>query len=727
MFKLINKWICKLAKWVLSKNAPPGEHLAYINDEEAHYLKKRGGAGVEWNDTGIKSYFIHKKKHRKKIGRWFKKNVIKPTVKFFKKIGSGVANAVGSLFGGTFGMPDMGSVSNAQASNDGILLNKAGTLHNIPVVYGQRKVGGTVVFLDTEGSRNEKLYVAMALCEGEIEGYDKIFIDGVDWNDSRFTNYRNIERFEGDPDQIAKGPLTELSTWTSNHRLRGLAYLGCKFTMPEIKSQDDADKNPWGGVPQLQAVIRGKKIASAATAGASDYATETAAATTTSSNPADIILDYLRNPVYGRGLSNDRIQFSSFASARQTYDTTVTYADGGQGKLFTMNAVIDTGDSVMNNLKKMLVQCRSGLPYIQGKFHLKPLDSGSTTSPVDPTPTEVFHIEEQHITDGVEIIDPGTRNQANQVRVSYIDPNAAGGNSDWSMNEVIYPEVGSARDLEMLAEDGNKRITKEYNLEFITNPSQAGYHAKLMCENERKVKTLSVSCTAELHFVEIGDIVKMTYAPLGINGNFYRVMAMEITQNYEIELTLREHQPGVYGFGTNNVYYGVRKQRQYVGDTQRVTRYVYNHDTDRYEPVEHVLDSSLPTFPNTDIPVANIQPTDFAITATTLLSKQDSPTNPIQTNTFTVHIEDYLVDALNDIYIAKYNPLTQEYEARTKIIPGIHRTASETYQVNVPFEMDGSTHTFVVIGIVQGLKIYKSVSFSFVSFATIIRPIIQGP
>jgi hypothetical protein len=44
------------AKQLLNKIAPKGERLAYINSREAELLKKMGGAGIDVNGTGIKSY-----------------------------------------------------------------------------------------------------------------------------------------------------------------------------------------------------------------------------------------------------------------------------------------------------------------------------------------------------------------------------------------------------------------------------------------------------------------------------------------------------------------------------------------------------------------------------------------------------------------------------------------------------------------------------------------------
>ena len=56
------------------KMAPPGESLAYINDDEAALLKALGGAGQAVNETGIPSFFV--KKVFKKA-----KNVVKKIVK----------------------------------------------------------------------------------------------------------------------------------------------------------------------------------------------------------------------------------------------------------------------------------------------------------------------------------------------------------------------------------------------------------------------------------------------------------------------------------------------------------------------------------------------------------------------------------------------------------------------------------------------------------------------
>ncbi len=668
---------------------------------------------------GLKRFF-------KKITRGVKK-IFKPVVNFVTGAVNSVVNFVSNMVGGKFSTPDLGSVSQAQANNEGVLLNRSGTLNNIPVVYGQRKVGGTIVFMDTNGNRNQHLYMAIVLSEGRVESIGKVFIDGIDADDSRFTqrNLIDIEKNTGSDTQQASALLKQCDSWTDDHRLQGVAYLACKFTMPEVKTQEDADKNPWSGIPKIQAIVKGKMVASSATAGASDYATENAPLSNpTSNNPADIILDYLRNPRFGRGLSNDQIDFPSFSAARALYATQVTLADGTQTAFMQLNPVLDTGATVMDNLKKLLVQAQSGLPYVQGKFKLKPQFTGSLTSPVDPTPTPVFDLEEKHIVDGVELVDPGIRNQANQVRVSYIDPNQQGGEQDWSTNEVIYPTVDSARDLEMLTEDNDKRVIKEYNLEYITHPGLAGYHAKLLCENERRLKTMSVKCTAELHDVEVGDIIRVKWDSLGLNYAFFKVISWEVDDNYEITLGLKEHLPANYSFD-NNWFVVTPKQRNYVGDTQRVTVYIFNPATGDYEPIKGGPVTGLPFLPRPPfVPFTALF--KFAINSTTSIARFDNPTNPLETVRLVADISDMYFNTYSEVEVVQADAVTGALLQIAKVTPALSTGTGSTsdsklYNIDFNVPLDGikkayylrvltaSKSTALISSVFEYTSLYKSV------------------
>ena len=82
--------------------------------------------------------------------------------RIFKKI----TGFVGDFFG--FNIKPMGASDVGSADQEqGVLLNKSGTNEQIPVIYGFRRVGGTVVFVETNGTSNTYLYVCYVVCVKE--------------------------------------------------------------------------------------------------------------------------------------------------------------------------------------------------------------------------------------------------------------------------------------------------------------------------------------------------------------------------------------------------------------------------------------------------------------------------------------------------------------------------------------------------------------------------------
>ena len=67
-------------------------------------------------------------------------------------------------------IPDSPNMDNVPEQNaKGVLVNKTSANSPIPIIYGQRKVGGVAAFIETSGTDNEYLYMIMALAEGICE------------------------------------------------------------------------------------------------------------------------------------------------------------------------------------------------------------------------------------------------------------------------------------------------------------------------------------------------------------------------------------------------------------------------------------------------------------------------------------------------------------------------------------------------------------------------------
>jgi hypothetical protein len=73
-------------------------------------------------------------------------------------------------------IPDFGT-NDFEETERGILVNKQSNNASIPVVYGERLIGGTRVFIETSGTDNEFLYIALVLSEGEINSIEEVRVD----------------------------------------------------------------------------------------------------------------------------------------------------------------------------------------------------------------------------------------------------------------------------------------------------------------------------------------------------------------------------------------------------------------------------------------------------------------------------------------------------------------------------------------------------------------------
>jgi len=232
-----------------------------------------------------------------------------------------IVNVVTSFIGWLIPIPDIPDFDTPEEER-GVLINKQSNNAQIPVVYGRRQVGITRVFIESSGTDNEYLYVAGVVCEGEIEEIEQIFVDDkrvifdgdldhgvvreVSGGDANFykdsQSHIQIQAFNGTDDQVASSILTNSTNWTSNHRLRGVCYVAFRFKW---------NQDIFSSIPQVKVTLKGKKIY--------DPRDTT---TKWTPNSALVLLDYLRNSRYGKGLPDSAFE-TNFAS----FQTSATESD----------------------------------------------------------------------------------------------------------------------------------------------------------------------------------------------------------------------------------------------------------------------------------------------------------------------------------------------------------------------------------------------------------------
>ena len=474
----------------------------------------------------------------KKIFRAVKK-IVQAPIKIFTK-------AISWLTPKAPDLPDFGT-NNFDDFEKGILLNKQSNDANIPVVYGERLIGGTRVFLDSGGGNdNQYLYMALVLSEGEINSIEEIRVDDkvvtfasalsdgtaveVDSSDSNFykssTSLIRLEPHFGTDDQAASTLLSTLTNWGSNHRLRGIAYLAIRFKW---------NQDVFGTIPKVQAKIKGKKVV----AYNSSLVAQTAAYST---NPAWCLLDYLTNARYGKGLAITDIDLQSFYDASVVCTTQVEpYSGASNINIFDTNTVLDTSKKVIENVRELVKGCRGYLPYSSGKYKLV----------IETTGTASITLTEDDIIGGYNLSSPSKNDKYNRVIVSFVNPDR-----NFQVDEVQFPPIDDSglpsadQHATMKTADGGFLLEGRFDFTTITSPYQAEEMAEIILRRSREALSLSITVSFDVYDLAIGDIVGITHSSLGFSAKNFRVVSMSFNEDYTIGLDLIEHQDSHYTWAT---------------------------------------------------------------------------------------------------------------------------------------------------------------------------------
>ena len=440
----------------------------------------------------------------------------------------------------------------------GTLVNKDSNNNPIPIVYGKRQVGLTRVFVESSGADNQYLYVAGVLCEGGgagITAIDEVYVDdklvtfdgaltdgtlrGVSSSDTNYykggESLISIQGFFGLDNQSASSLLDETTNWTSNHKLSGLAYVALRFKW---------NQDSFSGLPEVRVTVRGKKIydprLDTTKGGSGSHRQDTASTWAYSANSSLILLDYLRNTRYGKGLPNDAFEsnYETFKTSANTCDTQVTpYTSASTINLFETNAVLDTEKKLIENVRELLIPMRAIFNYTQGKYKIIIEGSGSSQ----------LLLTKDNVVSEVKIQGESKSEKYNRVIGTYTNPE-----KDYQSDTVSYPPFDDAhlasgdRHATMLTEDNETLLERTFDMTQVTSP----YQAEEICENilkrSRNNLKAEVTVTSEALNLSIGDIVTATYDTAGFSVKPFRVMSLAINSDSTVTLGLEEHQDNFY-------------------------------------------------------------------------------------------------------------------------------------------------------------------------------------
>lgn len=411
--------------------------------------------------------------------------------------------------------------------NRGYQVTARGSALDHQILYGRARVGGAVVYENATGTNNKYFHRVLAFAAHEIDSFDEIYINDTkvsvldeDGNVSEITlpdgstsaRYDGVMRIKmhlGKSGQAADSDLvSEVSEWTSAHRLRGIAYLYIRLAF-------DADKYP-NGIPEFTATIKGRKVFDPRT-GQTEW----------SNNPALCLRDYLTSS-HGLNEESDAIDDARVVTAADVCDQTNTLS--GE-KRYTCNGAFVTQITPVDVLGDILSSMGGLLWYAQGQWRMKPAYY------VAPTIT----FDENDLRSDVAVkTRHSRRDNFNVVRGTF-----RGEESDWQVTD--FPEVSNSA---FVQADGGTESVLDLDLPFTDTSDEARRIARIVLERNRQQLTVSAAFGVRAFQVQVGDIVKLNLERFGWADKEFEVnswtFGLTDALDLQVQMTLREISESVF-------------------------------------------------------------------------------------------------------------------------------------------------------------------------------------
>ena len=414
------------------------------------------------------------------------------------------------------------------SSNRGYQVTQSGSALDHQIIYGKVKVGGARVFDSTTGGSNKFLHRVLAFTGHEIESFEEIYINdelvtldgsGNVTSPSRYDGKVRINKHLGTSNQSADSDLvSEVDGWTSEHKLRGIAYLYVRLSY-------DADAFP-NGVPEITSTIKGKKV----------YDPRDAS-TSWSDNPALCLRDYLTNTAYGLGEDATNVDDDKVSTAADVCDLTNT-PDGSTR--YTCNGAFTTASVPYDTLSNLLTSMGGLLWYAQGEWRMKPAYW------TEPTLT----LNEDDLRGSITVnTRHSRRDNYNTVKGTF-----RGSESNWQITD--YPEVANSA---FLSADNGQESSIDLALPFTDSSVESRRIANVSLERNRQQLTITASFGMRAFQLQVGDNIKISNTRFGWTDKEFEVTSWTFglvdEGDLQVQMILREISESVFDDVSDGVVY----------------------------------------------------------------------------------------------------------------------------------------------------------------------------
>ncbi len=449
----------------------------------------------------------------------------------------------------------------------------------LPTIYGVRQVSGIPIFIDTDKNDPSKVTVVYAVCEGEIDGFLNMYIEGIpvicsssgdavdtvcigsqtsghtlgkvnssgvgdsdpaahgstlyiDTNDTTgvFTFYNGKSDQTADPGMVAKAAANgytlqdgDVDYWTNDHKLLDTAYVVMEYTLNE-----DATS-----IPEIEFVVQGKKV--------EVYTSASASTTKQSLNPVWQLLEYMTSDMYGGNLSYNDFNIESFIAVGNQLDI----IDTGYEETWTnysrylgwyntsvdnrqtmqCNTLLPGSSPVIENIKGILLQFNGTINLIDGEYHL-------SMRRVTPA---VADIDVSDIRGAINTKEQSNKSTWNTIQANIQDP-AMG----WSSNKVtFFNNVYKLQDRSI-----EKKGTVSYK--HITNYYTARTRAEQALNQSRYSRTFTFDVWHKFTALTPNDVITLTYGRYNFNNKLLMVDKVVAKKDGLLTLTVQDYDPSIY-------------------------------------------------------------------------------------------------------------------------------------------------------------------------------------
>lgn len=339
-----------------------------------------------------------------------------------------------------------------------------------------------------------------------------------------FNSFVRILSHLGSPDQAADGELVAMlpGTWTTEHRVRGVAYLVCQFAY-----NDGALPS---GIPTVTARIRGAKLFDPR-----DGVTRFA------ENPALMMRHVMMHPRFGKRTSMTPGEDARIIAAANSCDAQIRYVPDVPVQMFRAAGVFLEGSPARDALDDLAQAMAGKWAYAAGELFVR---------------AGVYQLPVMDLTDAdLAVVQRGSDGSVSQSAIS-IRPHQPRNEKvntvairiwDQAANFIETP-ISPFRADSLVAADGAE-LSQEVTMPAVFYAPQAYHTAGILLRDSRDPLTVTLPFKLRAWPLEIFDTVRLTIPHFGFVNKEFLIENRQFSPTAGVILTMKETAAAIFQYG----------------------------------------------------------------------------------------------------------------------------------------------------------------------------------